>query len=353
VEGLTLPLPHHVSQERTPGARGRAFGLARTREIANTVAAYRRMFAETHGLSGRRLAVLGEAVGRDVARRWPELGEEVDGLSAGAGQSAADIWVVNARTELLGGAGECTLAGRLDGRGVRLGQNWDWHPQLAASRVIWTVEEDGGWYTTITEAGMLGKLGLSSRGIACGLNFLTSATDGGSEGVPIHVLLRLVLSDCASLTDALGLLLNARVSASSCITLAAAEADSAALVAVELAPEGATVVWPGDDGMLAHANHFLSSPQSARDTQPAEHPSTLLRAWQLRRMVAQGAALEDALRSHFPAGEGICRHAVADAPWTERRATLLSFIADPAAPALKLTDGPPCTAEYVDVPLPS
>ncbi len=353
MEGLTLALPHHVSRERTPGARGRAFGLARRREIENSVGAYRRMLADAHGLSGRRLAAIGGEVGREVAARWPELGEEVDGLAAGSGQAAADLWAVNARTELLGGAGECTLAGRLDGAGVQLGQNWDWHPELAASRVIWTVEHDDGWFTTVCEAGMLAKLGLSSHGLASGLNFLTCSADGGTGGVPIHVLLRLVLSSCGSLLEAVGLLLRARVSASSCITLAAVEAATPALLAVELSPAGAAVAWPDGDGVLAHANHFVSPPAGERDTEPEERPSTLLRAWQLRRLVAAGTGLEEALRSHFPAGEGICRHAAAGASWVDRRATLLSLVADPGAMTLRLAAGPPCEQPYADVPLPA
>jgi isopenicillin-N N-acyltransferase-like protein len=142
------------------------------------------------------------------------------------------------------------------------------------------------------------------------------------------------------------------VSASSAITLAAAEADTAALVAVELSPDGAGVVWPDADGLLAHANHFLALPGSAHDTQPAESPSTLLRAWQLRRLVEQGTPFEESLCSHFPAGEGICRHVAAETPWADRYATLLAFIADPAEPALKISDGPPCETPFVDVPLP-
>jgi isopenicillin-N N-acyltransferase-like protein len=311
------------------------------------------MLADAHDLGGRRLVALGRDIGREVTSRWPELGEEVDGLAAGSGHAPEDLWVVNARTELLGGPGECTLAGRLDGGGVRLGQNWDWHPDLAASRVIWTVEHDGGWFTTVTEAGMLAKLGLSSRGLASGLNFLNCTADGGAGGVPIHVLLRLVLSHCCSLIDALALLTGTPVSASSCITLAAVEAGTPALLAVELSPAGAAVAWPDADGVLAHANHFASPPGGELDTEPAERPGTLLRAWHLRRLVAGGTSLEQALASHFPAGEGICRHAAADVAWADRRATLLSLVADPGALTLRLAAGPPCEEPYADVPRPS
>ena len=56
-----------------------------------------------------------------------------------------------------------------------LAQTWDWHPDLAAATVTWTVQQPGGrWFTTATEAGILAKLGCTSTGLACGLNFLAS-----------------------------------------------------------------------------------------------------------------------------------------------------------------------------------
>ena len=57
---------------------------------------------------------------------------------------------------------------------------------------------------------MLAKLGHNGHGVACGLNFLTCSVDGGLDGMPIHVLLRLVLERCASGADARALLAGAR-----------------------------------------------------------------------------------------------------------------------------------------------
>ena len=63
----------------------------------------------------------------------------------------------------------------------------------------------------MTEAGILAKLGdQRAHGVACGLNFLTCSADGGLDGVPIHVLLRLVLERCATAAEALALLLGVR-----------------------------------------------------------------------------------------------------------------------------------------------
>ena len=38
--------------------------------------------------------------------------------------------------------------------------------------------------------------------------------------------------------------------------------------------------------------------------------------------------------------------------WADRRATLLAIVVDPAAPALRVAAGPPCTAPFEAVALP-
>lgn len=311
------------------------------------------MLVEAGGVDESELARLGGQVRERVSAGRPELGEELAGMAEGASVASEALWAVNARTELLRGAGECSLIGRLDGAAVRIAQNWDWHPDLAASRVIWTVEHDGTWFTTVTEAGMLAKLGLNGRGLACGLNFLESSVDGGAGGLPVHVLLRLVLQECGSLVDALTLLLRAPVAASSCITLAGAEAEDAGLVAVELSPGGPAVVWPDPDGMLVHTNHFLGSLPAGTDEQPAEHPSTLLRRERIGRLIRDGAGDERALACHYPRPEPVCRHVDDTVEWAERRATLLSLVIDPGAPSLRVAHGPPCQAPFEPVQLPS
>jgi isopenicillin-N N-acyltransferase-like protein len=308
-------------------------------------------------LEGADLRGAGAVVREAIGARFPDLVDEVEGIAAGAGVRADELLAINARTELLGPgvAGECSVAARVGAGGASLAQNWDWHPDLRASRVVWSVEPSGGPpFTTVTEAGILGKLGVNAPGVACGLNFLTSSGDGGvaAGALPIHVLLRCVLDRCGSVLEALALLMGARVTASSCVTLAGVEPAGPCVVAVELSPGGAGVVWPDERGLLVHTNHFAVAPAGVRDTQPAEHPSTLLRAWKLAALVRGGVEAEAALASHFPAPEGICRHEDATAAWPDRRATLLSVVLDPAAPALRLAAGPPCEAAFADVELP-
>lgn len=328
-----MRLPHHVSHEPAAGDRGHAFGVAQRAAIASTVRTYRRLLQDVD------LRAAGVSVADSLE---PQFVDELEGMAAGAEQDARDLLAINARTELLAGA-ECSVVGQLQGSAVSLAQTWDWHPDLAPSRVLWTVHlPDGAWFTTATEAGILAKLGLNRHGVACALNLLSDPADGGTGGVPIHVLLRLVLERAHDAAQAVELLCGARTTASSAVTVASA----GELASVELSPGGAVLVRPDPDGWLVHTNHFLSRPAQA----PDEEGSRLRRA-RLLALLRAGVAPEAALASHLPAQEPVCRHGDPGVPWPDRIATLLATRIDPAEPSFSLAAGPPCSAPFEPVAL--
>jgi isopenicillin-N N-acyltransferase like protein len=343
-----LTLLEHRSDELDPSGRGRAFGLAHAGAVTNTVGVYRRML----GMTEADLHAAGRTVGEHVSARWPDLVEEIEGIAAGAGVPAEALLAVNARTELLAQAGaECSLVAAVSDGGCTVAQNWDWHPDLAPSLVLWTVRQPGGRrFATLTEAGMLAKIGVSSPGLCCGLNFLRCSADGGLDGVPIHVLLRVLLDRTGTLPDALALLSGVPVSASSCITVGWAGDGEAALVAAELSPGGCELVWPDADDRIVHTNHFLVPPPRGRDLEVAEAPSTLLRRWVVARG-ARAGALEAALCSHAGAPASPGRHEDGALPWSERRATLASVAIDPGSGRMRIAPGPPCETPWEEVTL--
>jgi isopenicillin-N N-acyltransferase-like protein len=327
-------IARHVSREPRPADRGRGFGRALSDQVAVTVATYRRLFA---ALGVEDVLAAGDAVG---SRLDAELLSELEGIASGAGQDVRELLAINARTELLAGTqAECSLLARLEPSGAWLAQTWDWHPDLRAAAVVWTI---AGSLTTVTEAGILGKLGLNRAGLACGLNFLTCSEDGGLDGVPVHVLLRLVLERCESAADARRLLAETRTAASASVTVAAARD----LFAAELSPGGARFVEPDPNGWLVHTNHFLREPATGSDPMPAAHPGTLDRFARVGRAARLGESVPLVLSQHG-AAEPVCRHG--DPPgtaWAERRATLLAVWAEPAIPRLRVAAGPPCTAPF-------
>jgi isopenicillin-N N-acyltransferase-like protein len=294
--------------------------------VRSNVAVYGRLLGETAGPAA--------AVGEMLAGRWPDLFDELEGVAAGAGVPVSDLLAMQARTELLGGA-ECSLVATLENGTCVLAQNWDWHPEVAP--LLWTVEQPGGrWFTTLTEAGMLGKIGVSSAGLGFGLNLLRCSLDGGVGGVPLHVLLRLLLDRVDRFEDAVRLLSSSTVTASSCVTIG----SDAGLLAAELSPGGCRLV-PPYRGRLLHTNHFLDGPPAGDDLEAAEQPSTFERLRELER--------SGSLTSHEAP---VCRHETAEDPWPERCATLASVVIEPGTPRLRIAAGPPCQTPLEDVPLP-
>jgi isopenicillin-N N-acyltransferase-like protein len=325
-----MRFPIHRSEESTPGERGEAFGRAQAGPVAHTLALYRRMFQETHGIDARE-------AGAEV--RLPEAARaEIAGIAAGSQQDELELRAVNARTEILAGAGptECSVVGA----GGLLAQNWDWHPDFGASTVIWIVQHERGWFATLTEAGLLAKIGLNDAGLGVCLNLLATTADGGLDGTPIHVLLRQTLETCRTVDEAVALLTEAKTAASSAVTVA----TPGDVATVELSPGGANVIR-GSVG--AHTNHFLQPPRAGRDTVPEESPSTIPRL-----EVVRGQPLLDALRSHDGYPKGVCRHIDENDPWVDQTVTVASVIMNLAALRFHVADGQPCTHKHVQVALP-
>jgi isopenicillin-N N-acyltransferase-like protein len=316
-----MTLGIHVSHEPTPRLRGEAFGRAHAQRVRNTVEVYRRLCDLSAG--GR-------------VRASDDEHEELAGIAIGAGVDVRELLAVNARTELIASrsADECSVVGA----GGLLAQNWDWHPDLQESTVVWIVHEDGRWFATVTEAGILAKIGLNDAGLGVCLNLLATSADGGLEGVPIHLLLRRVMA-CRSVDSAVELLTGARVGASSAVTVAV----PGDVATVELSPGGANVLR-GSVG--AHTNHFLEPPRAGRDVGLEESASSERRLEIIREL-----PLLDALRSHDGHPVGVCRHVDESEPWEERTATLASVIMDLAAGRLYVAAGQPCTAPHVEIEL--
>ncbi len=320
-----MTFPVHRSTERNPRERGEAFGRAQAEPIAKTLALYERMFAET-----------GVTVPADLPIP-PQQQEELEAIARGANVDAHALMAVNARTEILAGHGptECSVVGA----GGLLAQNWDWHPESAT--VIQIVEHDQGWFVTLTEAGILAKIGLNDAGLGVCLNLLRTTADGGCTGTAIHVLLRQTLESCRTVDEAIELLTSATTSASSAVTVA----TPGDVATIELSPGGANVIR---GAVGAHTNHFLVAPKAGHDTMPEESPNTIPRLQTVRDQ-----PLLDALRSHDGHPKGVLPAPWTDnEPWAEQTVTVASVVMNLAKLRFHVAAGQPCTHEHVLLDLP-
>src|SRR6185295_4403687 len=205
----------------------------------------------------------------EIAKVAPGLADEIRGIAEGAAVAETEILALNARTEILPPTypsppspdlpallarnskegvglqydwGECTALAVLpeasrDGN-TWLAQNWDWIGEQRESLIVLRVTDEAGrQVVTLTEAGMLAKIGLNDRGVGVCLNILRSVDDGKKPGLPVHVLLRHLL-DCGSVDAATAAAQAITHGASSNILTADAGGRAASL---ELSPRGVAV----------------------------------------------------------------------------------------------------------------
>ena len=279
--GLQWTMFPIIETTGSPRERGRIHGAAARDRIGRSIATYARMFAYC-GIDWRGARRLGAGYRDAIGKLDRDLLEEIEGIAAGCGRHADEILALNARTEILPPAyfdgpapgwrdtaarnaaqgvpdwGECTSIAVKPAHSTTgttlLAQNWDWlGAQRAALILLRCTESDGSAGLTLTEAGMLAKIGLNSHGFGVCLNILRSSDDGTKAGVPVHVLLRALLK-CRDVAEAVTFASKLSFGASSNVLCADASGETAAL---EFSPRGLHVL-KGADAALCHTNHFLA-----------------------------------------------------------------------------------------------
>ncbi len=352
-----MSIPRHTSSEASPGDRGAGLGRAQADRIGRVCEVYGRLFESAAGLGHHDVNRLGGQALEQIAAWAPALADEIEGIAAGAGIAPELVGAMNARTELLAlGHGECSVIACLgtataDGQPIGV-QTWDWHEDLADCWMVWEIAHaDGRRVETLTEAGVVGKLGVNGFGVSLLLNILGHRDDRSPVGVPIHVINRRVLDEAETGVQAMQLLSTADVSASSAATVIADDEDGGVVCTVELSPAGPGFVMPDERGVLVHTNHFLAEPGRAGDVMVREAPDTVLRLDHARRGMARLAAGEidrdrilEVMRSHRGGSGAICCHPAQGAVFGERWATLATITVEPAAGSMRVLRGGPCQA---------
>lgn len=123
------------------------------------------------------------------------------------------MYALNARTELLaaGGVvhrGECSTL-------VRIGtdetvppisaQTWDWHHELTTAWLLIQHENTDLPFITLTERGVVGKIGLNAAGVGVHVNILSHVSDAPQDGddvVPVHADARRILDPAQDVAQA-------------------------------------------------------------------------------------------------------------------------------------------------------
>jgi isopenicillin-N N-acyltransferase-like protein len=227
--------------------RGRQHGTLLKERIHRTVEFYQKQFQ----LPEEQILGIADQFRKSTEAFREDTFIEIESLARAAEVNPLWIYALNGRTELLNlNPMECTtLAFR---KQSLVGQNWDWHSEMEELAVILDIEkEDGHRILTMTEPGMIGKIGMNHRGIGVCLNFMTIENYQPS-GVPLHVLLRTIL-DSKSLNEARSLIAPHLRGKVGNILISNGNGE---IVDLELAGDEFFSI-PLDD-LFVHTNHFLT-----------------------------------------------------------------------------------------------
>jgi isopenicillin-N N-acyltransferase-like protein len=360
--------------------RGQQHGHQAKARIERSIATYARLFAYC-GIDWQSAQRLGAGYRDAIGDLDPALLAEIEGIAAGAGRHVDEILALNARTEILppsypGEAhpdrskiaaanakagvpdwGECTAVAVKPAQSTTgttlLAQNWDWLGAQRAALVLLRVRSaDGASCLTLTEAGMLAKIGLNSRGFGVCLNILRSSDDGAHPGVPVHVLLRALL-ERESVADAVAFASKLTFGASSNVLCADAAGDTAAL---EFSPRGLDVVR-GADAALCHTNHFLAPAAARHQASLAPSLSTVPRLERITALTGahkgkfSPADLQRMLRDESDGYLSICRRPDPSLAPEACIETVASVVMDLGERVMHLAPDVPSQVDFVPVAL--
>ncbi|RFU29053.1 hypothetical protein B7463_g7290, partial [Scytalidium lignicola] len=233
---------------------GKTHGTVAKEHIARSMAFYEKLFQKKSSMNWEQVKQFAEKYQPYLKENWPNYVEEMEGIASGADVSYLDILALNVRTEIAFGtfSDGCTAFSWKGADSSIIAQNWDWESEQAENLIALKIKkEDGLGIQMITEAGIIGKIGLNSKGVGCTLNALKLKGVSYTK-IPCHLALRTVM-ESNSRKDAIATLEKAGV-ASSCHILVADETGGTGL---ECTSFGIAKLEMNESGIVTHTNHFL------------------------------------------------------------------------------------------------
>ncbi|MFM0245243.1 C45 family autoproteolytic acyltransferase/hydolase [Paraburkholderia sediminicola] len=316
-----------VSVSGKPYDRGVQYGRAVAERVRLSASRYGQTLRNIGYSEASQLALI-RSLEQAIGEFQPAYLEEMRGIAAGAEVSYEDIVMINARTEVLakarvektmpadaededGCTGVLVLPSRSATGQLIHAQNWDWKADCVDTGIVLRVRnDDGPDFLTFVEAGGLARSGLNAAGVSITANYLESDRDFTQLGVPLSLLRRRVLEEPV-FANALRVIATTPKSCSNNIMLGMAEGFG---IDFECAPDEVFPIYPGDDQLIVHANHWMSPIARTKllDTGCENSPDSYYRDWRVRQLLNAAPkvdrnAVKAALFDNFGTPYSVCR----------------------------------------------
>ncbi len=325
---MSIPKPFpFISVSGAPYERGVQYGQQARERVRLSVKLYGQTLVDLGFSESQRMQLIGSFV-PVVEEYAPHYLDEMRGIAKGADVTFEDIVMINARTEVLararaeknkavelepddGCTGALVLPERSASGNLLHAQNWDWRAECVDTAVVLRIRnEDGPDMLTFVEAGGLARSGLNSAGVSITANYLESDRDFGQLGTPLSLIRRKVLEQ-QHFALALKAVATTPKSCSNNIMLGMAQGFG---IDFECTTNEAFPIYPGDDNLIVHANHWVSPVAMCKllDTGRASTPESSYRDWRVRRLLNEREKLDlndlkQALFDDFGTPYSVCR----------------------------------------------
>ena len=176
-----------IDLKGSPEEIGYQHGTKLRSRIEQNISFYESIF----NLETSKVRRLADHYKNEIINFHPKYSTEIEAIAQGADVEPFWIYALNARTEIINRlVDECTAV--YFKNSALLGQNWDWLRESEDLAVVLRIKlQNGLKILTMTEPGIIGKIGLNNYGLGVCLNYLN--IDKDSFGVPVHILLRNIL----------------------------------------------------------------------------------------------------------------------------------------------------------------
>ncbi|KAI5246702.1 AAT-domain-containing protein, partial [Aureobasidium subglaciale] len=252
-----------ITCKGSPYEIGYQHGQQAKNQIQGSINFYTNLFQQNVKLSWPKVQETAMEFEPVIKKNWPAYLEEMRGIAEGAGKTLADTIALNVRTEINFGlfSDGCTALSWFHKDSSILAQNWDWMTEQKQNLILLTIEQPSKpTIKMVTEAGLIGKIGMNSAGVGVCLNAIRAKGMSASR-MPCHLGLRLVL-ESTSCADAVASLEKYGI-ASSCHMLIA---DARGSVGLEWSYADLQKLEVNQRGQVFHSNHYLVPHPGVTDT---------------------------------------------------------------------------------------
>ncbi|EJT99596.1 isopenicillin N acyltransferase [Dacryopinax primogenitus] len=239
----------------SPSQIGLEHGTTAAIQIRSSIQYYQAQFLKMSKVGWEEVLTSVKMFEPVMRERYCWLMEEIEAIAEGAGVSHLEIMALNFRQEIIFGmyADGCTSLGWKMSEKSFLAQNWDWFVEQKDNIILFNIDAPGKpRISMVAEAGIIGKIGLNSRGVGvCANGIRVRGVD--YNGTPVHICRRLVLE---SLTrdEAIAKIDKYGATAAGYMLIG----DPTDCIGLECTTQGIRKLHPDAKGRIMHTNHLLT-----------------------------------------------------------------------------------------------